>query len=69
MLYRNVTHAMNKEGFGQSLCRHFPAERRISVELVPETRREAEISGYVNQASSSLRYLSFLSSSLVDKED
>jgi len=48
MLYRNVTHAMNKEGFGQSLCRHFPAERRISVELVPETRREAEISGYVN---------------------
>lgn len=49
MLCRNVTHAMNKAlgGFGQS-HRRFPAERRISVELTPETRREAEISGYVN---------------------
>lgn len=50
MLCRNVTHAMNKAlgRFGQSHRRHFPAKRRISVELVPETRRQAEISRYVN---------------------
>lgn len=50
MLYRNVTHAMNK-ALGRNsdnLIRRFPAELRISVELVPETRRETEISGYVN---------------------
>lgn len=45
----NVTYVMNKAlgRFGQSR-QHFPAERRISVELMPETRREAEISRYVN---------------------